>query len=425
MPFTDRQIAALRPKAVRYEVAEPGRTGLAVRVSPDGEKVWTFRYRWNGRQKRMLLGPCRKMGPAKARIALAEAKDKLQAGIDPGAAVAEERRAARTAPTVDQLVVEYLERHARPNMKPASAAEDDRLLNREVLPEWRRRKAADITRRDVIELLDGIADRGAPVVRNRVAGVLSRLFNVGIERGLVAASPAAGVRRLPETPRETFLSVDQVRAFWHGVGTIDASPAVKVALRFVLLTGQRRGEVAGAARAEIDDTGLWRLPAARAKNGRDNLIPLPPLGLQLVAEADACRVRKMPTRPNRRDRRRYDPTPSPWLFPSRVGDGPVDGAALTHAVARHRDALGIGEATVHDLRRTFATWHAELGTPPDILAALLNHTPTTITARVYDRSSNLAARERAMATWCEWLARVVGGEAIAENVVTLRTARPA
>src|SRR5690242_15350272 len=108
MPFTDKQVKGLKPKARRYEKPEPGRTGLLMRVSPSGEKVWTFRYRINGRMKRMVFGNFAKMGVAKAHKALSDARDKLEQGIDPGAIIAEQRKAEREAETVETLVEEYL-----------------------------------------------------------------------------------------------------------------------------------------------------------------------------------------------------------------------------------------------------------------------------------------------------------------------------
>lgn len=421
MPFTDKQVAAFKPKATRYEIKEPGRTGLGLRVTPKGAKTWTFVYRFEGDQRRMVLGTYPKTPLADARIALADAKSKIMDGIDPGAIVAEERQAERTAATISELVEEYLARHARKTMKASSAAEDERMLRREIVPAWGKRRAKDIGRRDIILLLDGIEDRGAAVLRNRVAGLLSRVFRFALDRGVVEASPAAGIRRLEETARDRFLSVDEIRSFWHGLSEIDATPSVIAALRLLLVTGQRRAEVSGIVRTEIDDVEmLWLLPGARTKNGRENLVPLPPLAADLVAEADRHRVRHFPARPNRKDARPYDPTPSPWLFPSTRHGKPLEPAALTRALNRNREKLGIGDATVHDLRRTFATWHSEIGTPPEVLSALLNHAPATITGQVYNRATNVEPRRRAMANWCAWLERVIAGETVAENVVQLR-----
>jgi hypothetical protein len=252
MPFTDRQVNALRPKIARYEVPEPGRTGLAVRVTSTGIKTWTFRYRFNGEQQRMVFGAYPAMSLADAREALAKAKKHLDTGHDPGAIVADIRHAERTAPTMAAVAQEYLDRHASRTMRPATVREDRRILDREIVPAWRHRRAKQITRRDLIVLLDAIEDRGARVLRNRVAGVLSRVFLFALDRGIVDASPAVNVKRLEEQPRKRFLSQDEIRAFWFGLDTVPITPAIKMALRWALVTGQRRGELAGARRDEID-----------------------------------------------------------------------------------------------------------------------------------------------------------------------------
>ena len=426
MPFTDKQIAALKAKPARYEKPEPGRTGLRIRVSPKGDKVWTFIYRFGGEQKRMELGRYPKVGVAGAHEALGAARKKLKAGVDPGLEVAEQRAAARNAETVSELITEYIDRHARKTMKATTADADEWMLKREIEPEWGKRKAKDITRRDIIKLLDAIEDRPAPVLRNRVASVLSRLFLFALDRGIVDSSPAVAIRRLEERSRDRFLTVEEIRSFWNKLDSAEMTESVRLALRFLLLTGQRRAEVAGAATAEIDrDKLLWALPADRSKNGRENLIPLPALAAGLVGRADALRVRPKPVREKRKGCDPYDPTPSPWLFPSwRLGRS-LEPAALTRALNRNRTILGIGDATVHDLRRTFATWHGELGTAPEVLSALLNHAPTNITGQVYNRASNIEPRRRAMEIWCAWLDRVIAGENVAENVVQLQRRKAA
>ena len=424
MPFTDKQISALRPRPTRYERMESGRTGLGMRVTPTGVKTWTFRYRFDGNQRRMVFGTYPAMGVAKAHMALAEARETLRAGTDPGAVVAEARSVERNAETVADLVAEYIERHAKPNMKPATAAEDERMLNRDVIPHLGRRKAKDITRRDLIVILDGIEDRGAPVARNRVAGVLSRMFRFAIDRGIVDASPAFGIRHLDEgRGRDRFLSPDEIRSLWIGIDGMGSSPPMRVAIKFALATGQRRAEVAGTERSDIDDAeAVWRLPVVTTKNGRENIIPLPPFIISLVAEADRHRVKPPPKRLNRMDRTPYDPEPSPWLFPSARGRKPLEPGALTRALNRNREILKIGDATIHDLRRTFATHLGELGIAPETIRVLLNHAAPDLTGRVYNRSLNLDARRLAMEAWCAWLAKVISGEsAVDETVVPLRS----
>ena len=181
VPFTDRKISSLKPKK------EPGRTGLGVRISPKGAKTWTYVYRL---QRRIALGSYPAMSLSKAHRALADAKDKLRDGIDSETIATEAKEAERNAETMADMAAEYIERHAKPNMKASPASEDERILNREILPYIGKIKAQDVTRRDLIVLLDWIADRGACVLRNRVAGVLSRFFLFGLDRGVILASPA-------------------------------------------------------------------------------------------------------------------------------------------------------------------------------------------------------------------------------------------
>ena len=127
--FTDKFIAALRPKAERYERWEGG--GFGIRVSPRG-KAWVWVYRYEGRPRRMTLGSYPAMGLADARIKLAEARKLLERGIDPGDAEVQQRKAERVAETVEELAEAYLEKWARPRKR--SAAEDERILRKDVIP---------------------------------------------------------------------------------------------------------------------------------------------------------------------------------------------------------------------------------------------------------------------------------------------------
>ena len=183
MRLTDRGIAALKPKATRYEAWEDGRTGLGIRVSTVGRKSWIYMYRYGGKPRRMTLGTYPAVGLADAHVKHAKAKADLEKGIDPGAQEVERKRTERTAETVADLVEEYLEKWARPRKR--SAAEDERTLRKEVLPLWGNRKAKDIKRREVIALLDEIVNRGSPIQANRTLSVIRKMFNFGISRDIL------------------------------------------------------------------------------------------------------------------------------------------------------------------------------------------------------------------------------------------------
>ena len=210
MRFTDKGIAALKPKSERYEVWEDGRTGLGVRVTPKGRRSFVHMYRFDGKARRMTLGTYPVVGLASARVKHASAKEQLSKGIDPGAQQIERKRAERNAETVADLIEEYLEKWARPRKR--SADEDERKLKKEVLPLWGKRKAREITRRDVITLLDGIVDRGAPIRANRTLAVIRKMFNFALSRDILDTTPAAMVQApARENQRDRVLTADEIR----------------------------------------------------------------------------------------------------------------------------------------------------------------------------------------------------------------------
>ena len=272
MKFTDRTISALKPKAARYEIWEGG--GFGLRVTPKGNRSWIWLYRYQGRSRRMTFGRYPEVGLADARLKLAQARKDLGQGIDPGAVVVAANVAERIAETVTELADEYLKRHARP--KKRSAAEDERILRRDVIPAWGRRKARDITRRDVVALLDRIVDRGAPVMANRTMSTIQKMFNWAISRDLLEFNPCDKVQPpSKEVPRDRVLDADEIAALWRGLDApesaktgVGMSDSVKLVLQLQFVTAQRKGEVINAEWSELDrEAAVWTIPASKSKNG--------------------------------------------------------------------------------------------------------------------------------------------------------------
>jgi hypothetical protein len=150
--LTDRSIEALKPKSARYEVWDEARRGFGVRVTPRGIKTFVWLYHFDGRPRRLTFGTYPRLSLADAGVKLAEAKNLLAKGIDPGSRAVAEREAERQSDTIEELVASYLDRYAR--VRKRSAAEDERILRKDALSRWAKRKAKDITRRDVVRLLN-------------------------------------------------------------------------------------------------------------------------------------------------------------------------------------------------------------------------------------------------------------------------------
>ncbi len=176
--------------------------------------------------------------------------------------------------------------------------EDDRqMINRHILPAWGPLELSAITRKHVHELLDTATGKGLTIGVNRLQALISRIFTVALDRGLIEAHPAARVlKRFSETPRSRTLTDDELRALWQG---LDAQPgAASDAVRLRLLLGQRGAETAGMLWAEIDlEAARWSLPGSRTKNRRPHVVALPALALATLvarrlatAAADETRV---------------------------------------------------------------------------------------------------------------------------------------
>jgi integrase len=410
--FTDKFVAALKPKAERYEKWEGG--GFGIRVSSGrgkdaekGRKAWVWMYRFDGRPRRMTLGAYPKLGLADARIRLAEARKLLESGTDPGDAEVQQRKAERAAETVAELAEAYLEKWARPRKR--SAAEDERILRKDVIPAWRQRKAKDIGRRDVIALLDTIVDRGSPIAANRTLAVIRRMFGWALSRDIVLASPCVAVKApAKERRRDRVLSSDEISALWRRLESpeLAMSPAIRLALKLQLVTAQRKGEVVGAEWSEFDLNGrIWTIPAEKAKNGMPHRVPLSPLALAVLANVATAGETTM-------DAPR-------WLFPSPRRDGPITGPAVDHAMRDNRDRLGTGNATPHDLRRTAASHMTSIGISRLVVSKILNHAEPGVTA-VYDRHSYDTEKRAALATWGSRLEEIIGLRAERANIMPMR-----
>ena len=408
MRFTDRSIAALKPKPGRYEVWEDGRTGLGVRVSPSGRKTWVYLYRFDGKPRRMTIGIYPALGLASARVQHSTAREQLGRDIDPGSLRVAQRHADRRAETVSDLIDEYLSKYARPKKRDKGKA-DERALNREVLPLWGRKKAKAITRRDVIRLLDGIVERGSPIMANRLLEIVRRMFAFGVERGILEDSPCILVKPpSPERARDRTLSADEIKTLWSKLDSAKMRDGTKLALRLLLVTGQRRSEVVMAPWSEFNtEAATWDIPAERTKNGCPHSVPLSSLALDLLAQAKKLAVE------------------SGWVFPgpSEAKRVTMTPGAVSQAVHANLAHFGIEPFSPHDLRRTFTSGMSELGIDRLTEQRLLNHLDQTVTGRHYDRYNRWPERVRAMDAWATHLIEITTSEAMPENVVKLPTGR--
>jgi integrase len=341
----------------------------------------------------MTLGSYPTLSLADARqLARAALRDAAH-GADP----AGEKQAQRRAESFGELAELYLDKHAK--VLKRSWREDERTINRELLPRWKNWKAIEIKRKHVIAMLDEIAARGSGIMANRTRALTSKIFNFGIQRGVVEYNPVHNVP-IPgeERRRDRVLTDEEIRHVWTALGR-ERLP-IAVMLKLALLTAQRRSEVLGIRWEELDlEAGWWTIPAERAKNKMAHRVPLAPHALDLLRgvreQADGL----------------------PYVFRGSK-EAPI--ANLQKPMRRIRQRTGI-EFRFHDLRRTAASHMTGLGISRLVVSKILNHAERDVTA-VYDRHSYDADKQEALLQWDQRVEEILRKvTATGEKVVTLVT----
>lgn len=373
---------------IRWDDSMPG---FGLRIYPTGKKSFVLSYRVGGRKRLLTLGQY-------GQITLAEAikrAKKMHAKILDGSDPVGTRRAKAKAATVRELVDEYIELYAKP--KKRTWAKDKAALDKDVVPTLGMQRLEDVNRREIVLLLDRIVQRGAPVQANRTLACVRRMFNFAVERGLMDTSPASHIRApSPEKPRMRVLTDGEIHDLWHALDAeTSITDPVKRAMKLILLTAQRPGEIASIRTDELDG-GWWTIPAERAKNGIEHRVPLSETALELTRTDSA-----------------------PYLL-SAVGGRPITVAGIDRALKRLTFKHGWESFTPHDLRRTAATRLGELGFNRLIQDKILNHKDRTI-GGIYDRYSYDKEKRGALEAWGRKLRQIIDG-APESNVVPFRGA---
>jgi integrase len=351
-----------------------GCPGFGVKVTPKGRKVFIVLYRGVGsRLRKYTVGPYGRVTLHQARAAALKIFAARTEGRDPGTEKQQARRRL-VADRVEDVVEFFITEHVS---KTRSAREISRLLRREVIPKWGTRSVHEIGRRQVIELVNDVAARGAPSAANKLLKVIKTLFEWCIGRAILEISPAKGLAApAKERARDRALSDDELALVIGGAGQIGGPYGAIV--EFLALTGQRREEVARMTWEELEvNRQTWTIPASRTKNAKPHIVHL---SKQTIAV-----LMRMPKL-------------GKFVF-SLSGAKSFQGFSLAK---RELDRIsGISGWRIHDLRRTCVSGMARLGVPPHVADKVLNHQSGTISgvAAVYQRHQFLAERKDALDRW--------------------------
>jgi integrase len=347
---------------IRYDGGDGAIRGFGARVTASGAKSFVLNYTVAGRERRYTIGGYPAWSVAAARNEAKRLRQEIDQGQDPLA----KRVDARDAPTIADLCDRYLAEHA---IKKRTGADDAGLIRREVRPELGSRKVASITFSDI----DGLhrkLTKTAPYQANRLVALLSKMFALSIRWEMRSNNPAKGIERNPEAPRHRYLLGPELLRLTEALAA-HPNQAAANAIRLLLLTGARRGEVLGATWDQFDfDTGHWVKPSAHTKSKKEHRVPLSAPARQLLVEMQDAAGRR--AKENGQD-------PSPYLFPTRSGAGPM--TEIKKSWASLCKAADIQGVRIHDLRHSYASWLVSAGLSLPIIGALLGHTQPGTTAR--------------------------------------------
>jgi integrase len=380
--LTVRSVESVAPGSDRREIPDGYLRGLYLIVQPGGAKSWAVRYRHDGRPRKFTIGSYPVFDLKAAREAGSKALRAAAEGRDPASV---EKK--RTADSVDAAVEQFIERHVKRNYRPKPMKEAERLLRLHAVRPWGGRKIGEIRRADVRNVLEGIVADGAPIAANRVHSILRKFFNWCLEQEIIELSPCAGLKPPAgkEGSRDRVLSDDELRWVWQAAEKLGAPYGAMV--RLLVLTGQRRGEVVGMQRGEVDlDKRLWTLPRERVKNDRRHEVPL-------SRHATAI-IRALPRVSDR------------FVF-SLNAEKPLNG------FGKNKDRLdalsGVSDWVVHDLRRTVASGMARLGISLAVIEKVLNHVSGSFAGivSVYQRHEFAEEKRAALQKWADHVERLV------------------
>ncbi|MEE4537553.1 MAG: integrase arm-type DNA-binding domain-containing protein [Erythrobacter sp.] len=399
--LTTKAVEAVKPSDKRQEIPDGIVSGLYLVVQPSGAKSWALRYRHAGKPCKLTLGRWPMMGVKNAREAAGVAIDAVERGGNPAVM----KKATKAAQQVAQIegrnkvrnLLDQFEKRHLSKLKSGKQCRD--FLDRFVLEPWGDREVQSIAKRDIIELLDGIADSGRGTSANRVLAHLRKFLNWCVERDILEVSPALGVKPpVKENQRERVLSDEEIRLFWQACE--DVGQPFGPLGKLLLLTGQRRGEVSEMTEGELSgDT--WHLTAKRTKNGRAHDVPI-------TRAAGAVLV----------DVKRFKGEAG-YIFTT-TGTTPVSGFSKAHGIIAAKMAERASEAaggsvtiehwTWHDLRRTCETGMARLGIPQEIIDRVTNHVSGQHRmVRVYNHHDYANKKREALEAWGDAVADILAG----------------
>jgi integrase len=399
--LTAKFVENVTPGAARREIPDSGCTGLYLISQPSGHRSWAVRYRGNnGKPVKLTIGAWPSVSLHDARIAAMKAREQVAKGVDPAKAkqTAKLKAMEAEANTVASVCAAYMKREG---VRLRTSDQRESILRRLVYPRIGDKPIGSIKRSDLVAMLDKIEDNSGPRAADVTLAVLRRVFTWHALRDDDFANPIVrGMARLrpSEHRRDRTLDDDEIRKLW--AVTADGS-VFSGLVRFLLLSAARRNEAAGMKWDEIDDKGIWTLPASRSKSKVPVTRPLSKAALALIEQMpriDGC----------------------PFVFASATGHTPI--SQFSKPKRRLDVASGVRGWVLHDARRTSRSIMSRAGIDVDIAERLLGHSRGDLRER-YDRYHFVPQMTRAVERLSMEIGRIVSAPPEGAAVIPMRRRR--
>lgn len=386
MPLTDTQLRKLKPRERPYRL--PDGRGLNIEVTPSGSRLWRYRYRYAGKESLMSFGEYPAVSLAEARERRAAARKLIEAGKNPTHEKRIERRALEvsTRNTFKAIACEWIEKQSH-NWTPHHALDVQRSLTKEAFPAFGDRPVTEIDAPEILACLRAIESRGALEIAHRTAQRIAAVFRFAVLTGRAKYNPAADLRGAIATRKVEHmkaLPADELPTFLDKLDRYDGNLQTALALRLMVLTFVRTGELLGARWEEFDiGAAEWRIPAERMKMREPHTVPLSTQAQTVVDELRAVTGA------------------TPLLFPSRSNaHKPMSTNTMLFAIYR----MGYhSRATTHGFRALASTVLNEQGWPPDVIERQLAHAERNKVRAAYNRAQYLPERHKMMQAWADFL----------------------
>ena len=389
--LTKRNIDAIQAGGRDQYFYDTELPNFGLKVTPHGRKVYFVQY-WSGQaRRRYTIGPHGPLTPEQARIEAKRILGETAQGADPARQVVLKRQ----APTVAELVERYLTEHAEPKKKPSSVKKDRQWLARFIVPQLGKLRVHEVSRADVSSLHHAL--RETPYQANRCLEVLRKMFNLAELWGLRpdGSNPCRHVQKFKEEKRKRFLTPEELARLGATLAEAEHEgvelPGVLTALRLLLFTGCRLGEILSLRWTHVDwSAGCLRLPDSKT-GAKDVALGEPALEIILAGREESQ---------------------GPFVCPGISPDAPLVG--IHRAWYRVRSRAGLEGVRLHDLRHSFASVGVAAGLGLPIVGALLGHTQAATTQRYAHLAADpvKAAADEITRRIAEAMHRPIGGKVV-------------